>query len=298
MSDLLLTGGYGFLGQYLYNYLTKHYKITTLGLVAANDLQFNLSKGVPDIDKRHFLVVHTAGKAHINSKTPSDSNSFFNINFTGTQNLLKGLTIAGLPNEFVFISSIAVYGRDYGTNIFEEEELMASDPYGLSKIYTEQLVNDWCTKNGVVCTILRLPLVVGRKPPGNLGAMVEGIKKGYYFNIGGGEARKSMVLAEDIAEFIPRVAPIGGIYNLTDGYHPSFRELSEAVAKRTVFNLPFSVARLFGKMGDHFRGRFPLDTARILKMTSDLTFDDTKARMVGWNPQRILEYLDKNDIKI
>ena len=297
MRGILLTGGNGFLGHYLYNYFTKVYKITTLGIAAANDLQFNLSKEVPVIDKRYFLVVHTAGKAHLSSKTPSDSNSFFDINYSGTQNLLKGLTIAGLPNEFVFISSVAVYGREYGINIFEDEELMASDPYGLSKIYTEQLVNDWCTKNRVVCTILRLPLVVGRKPPGNLGAMVKGIKNGYYFNIGGGKARKSMVLAEDIAEFILRVAPMGGIYNLTDGHHPSFKELSEAIAKRTVFNLPLSVAQLLGKMGDHLRGRFPLDTARILKMTSDLTFDDTKARMVGWNPHRILEYLDNNDIK-
>ena len=129
------------------------------------------------------------------------------------------------------------------------------------------------------------------------GAMVKGIKNGYYFNIGGGKARKSMVLAEDIAEFILRVAPMGGIYNLTDGHHPSFRELSETIAKRTVFNLPLSVAQLLGKMGDHLRGRFPLDTARILKMTSDLTFDDTKARMVGWNTHRILEYLDNNDIR-
>jgi nucleoside-diphosphate-sugar epimerase len=295
-SELLLTGGNGFLGQNILKTLSKYYKISTLGRSAVNDLQFNLSTEVPVFDIRYSVVVHAAGLAHVNNKTLLDSSYFFDINLTGTQNLLKGLAKAGLPKEFVFISSVSVYGKEYGTSNLENENLMASDPYGLSKIYAEQLAIDWCRKNGVICTVLRLPIVVGKNPPGNLGAMVRGIKKGYYFNIGGGKAKKSMVLAEDIAEFIPIVAPLGGIYNLTDGYHPTFRELSEALAKKKVFNLPLTVARLIGKIGDNLRGRFPLDTARVLKMTSDLTFDDTKARMVGWNSRKILEYLNQNDL--
>jgi hypothetical protein len=41
---------------------------------------------------------------------------------------------------------------------------------------------------------LVLPLLVGENPRGNLGVMMRAIDKGYYFNIGGGKARKSMVL--------------------------------------------------------------------------------------------------------
>ena len=33
----------------------------------------------------------------------------------------------------------------------------------------------------IVCTILRLPLIVGSNPPGNLGKMINGIKNGFYF---------------------------------------------------------------------------------------------------------------------
>lgn len=45
-------------------------------------------------------------------------------------------------------------------------------------------------QHNVVCTILRLPLLVGTNPPGNLGAMIKGIARGYYFNIGGGKSKK------------------------------------------------------------------------------------------------------------
>jgi nucleoside-diphosphate-sugar epimerase len=292
---ILISGSSGFLGKELIKHL-RGCQIITIGRGIA-DVFCDLSVSIPKIPLVD-LVVHAAAKVHSQPKTSAEKQAFFDVNLNGTQNLLKALeNLNQLPNFIVFISSVAVYGQESGVNIAENEPLLAKDPYGLSKIQAEDLVENWCKKYNVICTILRLPLLVGINPPGNLGAMIKGIQKGYYFNISGGKAKKSMVLAEDIAEFLPIVAPIGGVYNLTDGYHPSFKELSEAIAKKKVFNLPLSVARLFGKIGDHIRGILPLDTVRIVKMTSDLTFDDTKARMVGWNPQRILDYLNNNDLK-
>jgi len=91
----------------------------------------------------------------------------------------------------------------------------------------------------VICTILRLPLVVGLNPPGNLGAMIKGIRIGFCFNIADFSAKKSMALAKDVAQFIPRIALIGGFYNLTDGIHPNFYDLSHPIAKKTLVNVPF-----------------------------------------------------------
>ena len=157
------------------------------------------------------------------------------------------------------------------------------------------MISNWCNSHNVTCTILRLPLLVGNNPPGNLGNMINAIRKGYYFNINHGRARKSVVLAEDVAMFIPIVASIGGCYNLTDGHHPSFKDLSEAIAKKKVFNLNLSVARFLGNIGNLF-GRFPLNTSRIIKMTSDLTFDDNSARKIGWSPQSVVDYIYNNGL--
>lgn len=292
--NILLTGANGFLGKIIIKLLNNDYNFFTLSTTVGNYHVF-LDKEIPRFRERYDLVVHAAGKAHSVPKTEEEKRKFFEVNVRGTDNLLKGLEKSGIPKQFVFISSVSVYGLEFGTLISEEHDLDAKDPYGLSKIKAENIVIDWCIKHKVVCTILRLPLLIGENPLGNLGAMIKGIEKGYYFNIGGGIAKKSMVLAEDVAGFIPKVAQIGGIYNLTDGVHPNFHELSDVISKQKgknrPHNLPMSIAKMIGLVGDLLGNKAPLNSLKLKKITSDLTFDDTKARKnLGWDPKRVLEY--------
>ncbi|TCD17347.1 NAD-dependent epimerase/dehydratase family protein [Pedobacter psychrodurus] len=290
--DILLTGASGFLGRHIYNELKTQGDITTLSR-SGSDISVNLDKDIPKLD--HFdIVVHAAGKAHSVPKTELEIKSFYDVNLIGTKNLLLALEQSfELPKFFVFISSVAVYGRESGNNINENTVLLAKDPYGLSKIAAEELVIKWCALNNVVCTVLRLPLLVGKNPPGNLGAMIKGIKKGYYFNIAGGKARKSMVLVSDVAKLIPKVAEIGGIYNLTDGHHPSFADLSTSIARQVnkpkPINIPLWFAKIMAMTGDLLGTRAPINTSKLNKITSDLTFDDSHAKeKLDWSPTSVL----------
>jgi nucleoside-diphosphate-sugar epimerase len=291
--NILVTGSSGFFGNIIVR-LLKSKSIFTLNRNGGN-FQYDLSKSIPDFNTDFDIVIHNAGKAHSFPKTETEKLSFFQVNIKGTKNLLQGLETK-IPKQFVFISSVSVYGLEYGVNIDEHTLLNAKDPYGLSKIQAERIVIDWCNKNNVVCTILRLPLLVGKNPPGNLGAMLNAIKKGYYFNIGGGKVKKSMVLADDVARFIPIIAPVGGTYNLTDGEHPTFSSLSMAIAKKKIPNLPLILAKIAGTIGDLLGSKAPLNSIKIKKITSDLTFDDSKARKKGWNPNSVVEYLKHNDL--
>lgn len=288
---ILLTGSTGFLGTCLFNNIQNNI-IKTLNR-NSGDYVADLSIEVPNISDSFDLVIHTAGMAHITPQTENAKKSFFCINVNGTRNLLKCLENSK-PYKFVFISSVSVYGLTKGENIKESTPLLAQDPYGKSKIEAEEIVKKWCKEYNVICTILRLPLIVGENPPGNLGAMIRGIKKGYYFNIGGGNANKSMVLATDVAKFILKAAEKGGTYNLSDGYHPTFNELSKSIAKNIgksfVPNLPKMLALFLAKFGDHLGNKFPINSDKFLKITSTLTFDDNKARMAfGWNPSPVLD---------
>jgi nucleoside-diphosphate-sugar epimerase len=110
-----------------------------------------------------------------------------------------------------------------------------------------------------------------------------------------------MVLAEDVASFIRRVAPVGGIYNLTDGYHPSFNELSlvisESKRKKKPLNLSITLAKFIGNLGDLLGDKAPINSLKLKKITSDLTFDDTKARIdLNWDPQSVIDYLKNNEV--
>lgn len=296
--NILLTGANGFLGKTIIKLLNKEFCFFSLSTTVGNYPVF-LDKEIPNFKEQYDLVIHAAGKAHSVPKTEAEKQKFFDVNIQGTDNLLKGLEKSGIPKQFVFISSVSVYGQEFGALISEEHDLEAKDPYGLSKIKAEKNIIDWCLKHKVVCTVLRLPLVVGENPLGNLEAMIKGIEKGYYFNIGGGKAKKSMVLAEDVAVFIPKVAQIGGIYNLTDGIHPNFYDLSDAISKqkgkKRPHNLPLSIAKTIGFVGDLLGNKAPLNSLKLKKITSDLTFDDTKARKnLGWNPIGVLEYFKSN----
>ncbi len=290
MYNLLLTGATGFLGQTILKTIKNH-TITTLGRTNANIIA-NLATQIPVLPKTD-VVIHAAGKAHIVPKNQAQKQDFFDVNVTGTQNLLAALE-NNPPKAFVFISSVAVYGLNQGVLINENAPLNAQDPYGISKIQAEELITIWCKKNNVICTILRLPLLVGTNPPGNLGAMIKAIKKGYYFNIAGGLAQKSMVMASCVAKAIEKVAPIGGIYNLTDGFNPNFKQLSTHIAtqlnKKKPANIPNWLATFLAKVGDILGKKAPFNSYKLSKIKAPLTFDDTKARKAfGWQPKEVLQ---------
>lgn len=295
--NLLLTGSNGFLGKIIFEELEAKYKIFGLSR-NLGDYQIALDSMVPDFKECFDLVIHSAGKAHTFPKTEAEKKEFFEINVRGTKNLLSGLSnLLTLPKAFVFISSVAVYGCESGHLIDESHALNATDPYGLSKIEAEQLVEQWCKKHGIICTILRLPLLVGKNALGNLGAMVKAIEKGYYFNIGGGDIKKSMVLAEDVAKFIPKIADCGGIYNLTDGINPTFSALSYAIAQKKQLNLPLFLVKIIAFLGDLLGDKAPINSSKLKKITSELTFDDSKAkRYLYWEPHEVLKYINDNSI--
>ena len=288
---ILITGASGFLGQTIIHELSD-YELFTLNR-KSGDFKHDLIKSSPEFNVDFDLVIHNAGKAHLIPTNKIEKEMFFKVNVDGTLNLLKSLE-KKRPRQFLFISSVAVYGKSVGSNIYESTALLANDPYGESKIQAENLVLNWCKIHNVKCTIFRLPLVVGLNPPGNLGAMINGLKKGFYFNIAGGSAKKSMVLASDVAKHILKASEIGGVYNLTDGYHPSFFELSENISsqlgKNRPKNLPLWLAKVSSLIGDLFGAKAPLNSAKLHKITADLTFNDSKAREAfGWDPIPVLE---------
>jgi nucleoside-diphosphate-sugar epimerase len=296
---ILLTGGNGFLGSYILKCLKEYYEVHTL---SRNNSYYNcnLKLEIPKLINSYDLIIHSAGKAHSTPLNEEEKSDFYRINVNGTINLLIGLTKINLPKQFIFISSVSVYGLNDGQFINESAPLLAIDPYGKSKIEAEDIITKWCLEHNVICTILRLPLVVGNNPPGNLGSMIRGINKGYYFNIGGGIAKKSMVLATDVARFILKASEVGGIYNLTDGKHPSFIELSRNISlqigKSYINNLPLFIAKVLAKIGDIIGNTFPINSYKLSKITSTLTFDDSKARKAfGWNPTSVLDGFKSNE---
>lgn len=292
---LLFTGASGFLGKNILPILqTQFADVTTLGHLETDDLTVNLAKTSPSLQEHYDVVLHAAGKAHVVPKAQEEIQSFYDINFTGTKNLCAALEKVGVPHSLIFISTVAVYGCEEGELITEDHPLEGTTPYAKSKIMAEEFLQEWCAKNNVILTILRPSLLAGVDAPGNLGAMVNGLKKGFYLNIVGGKVQKSILMAEDIANLLPLIAEKGGIYNVCDSYQPTFGEIALSISKQLRVSkpksIPYWLAWCVAQIGNCLGSKAPINSEKLKKITHSLTFSNNKIRKtLNWEPMDVLK---------
>ena len=286
VSIFFITGGTGFLGRNLLKSMGEE-KLNVITPKRNEIFSFLSKQGNVD------LFIHSSGKAHSTKSTKRESDEFFNVNLELTRRITKQIDEQGLKlNTFVFISTVAVYGKDEGSDIKEETQLKGNTPYALSKIMAENHLKKWSIEKGINLVILRLPIIFGDNAPGNLGAMEKAIKGRYYFQIGTGSARRSMIHVKQLADFLPSLIGKSGIYNLTDGYHPTYAEVANRFGelhRRRIKSLSLAVIKPITKIGD-FIPKFPINSYRLSKLNQTLTFNDERARKeLGWNGSNALE---------
>ena len=291
---LLFTGASGFLGNNTFPLLRRMYDIMTIGLLQKDDYTVNIAKEIPELYERYDIILHAAGKAHSIPRSEVEKQAFFDVNLQGTKNLCTALEKAGVPKAFIFISTVAVYGCDYGENIAEGHPLNGDTPYAMSKRFAEEYLQEWCYEHNVILGIIRPSLIAGPNPPGNLGAMIHGIRSGKYLSITGSQARKSVLMVQDIAKFVLLLEEKGGIYNVCDSHHPTFRELETTICrqldKKLPLSIPYWVAKCMALAGDCLGRKAPINSLKLDKITKSLTFSNEKAiRELGWTPTNVLE---------
>lgn len=293
-KKILLTGATGFVGRNIAPILKKDYEIDTIGRKEGSTYICDLSEDVPELNGEYDIVYHIAGKAHTVPRTESEAKVFFDVNLQGTVNLCKALEKRPLPKSFIFLSTVAVYGCDFGETITEQHPLEGKTPYALSKLQAEDYLIKWCNKHNIILTILRPSLIAGPNPPGNLGAMIHGIKTGRYASIAGGKARKSILMVDDLAYIVPLCADKGGIYNMCCDEQPTFGELGNLIAaqlgKSKPMNIPSWLATFMAKVGDLLGSKAPINSLKLKKITESLTFSNKMAeKSLGWKPLPVMK---------
>lgn len=294
MEKLLFTGSSGFLGRNIMPLLKQKYDVTSCSIDVNDKITVDLAKCEPNLPEQYDIVLHACGKAHHIPKSSTEAQSFYEVNYKGTVNICRALERVGVPKAFIFISTVAVYGCEFGLDITENHPLKGVSPYAKSKIQAEEYLKMWCDYNNVTLSILRPSLLVGKNAVGNLGSMIKSIKNGYYVNVAKGNAVKSVLMADDIARVLPMVAYKGGIYNLCDTRQLSFSQLSELIAyqlgKHSPYNVPYLLVWFMAKVGDFIGRKSPINSCRLEKITKSLTFSNAKARReLGWEPLDVLE---------
>jgi nucleoside-diphosphate-sugar epimerase len=299
-KNTLVTGWNGFFGSILCSKLDAHgTPIVRCGRVHGSDIKADLALSAPKISGDLKRVIHSAGVTPSPSRPVNTPDIFTIGNVQGTSNLLTGLS-SNKPESFVLISSASVYGKISGDLIDESTPLLAASEYAKSKRDSEFLVAEWCDKHGVDLTIVRLPLVVGVGAPGTLGQLINAIRKRRFVIPGDGSARKSMVLATDVADWLVENPSIRGTFNLTDQQDPTYTHICDAITTQLKLNkvprIPYSIMKAAGWLGDAggalLNKPLPYNSIVHAQLTKSLTFSSDAAKAQAWSPQPVLQCID------
>jgi nucleoside-diphosphate-sugar epimerase len=291
--NALITGDSGFLGTYISKaFLNKGYKVW--GISRSNS-RLDISSELILPNQSYDVVIHCAGKAHSYPKSIKEAEEFYLVNHIGTQNLCSALENSKIK-QFIFISTAAIYG-EYGTGYTESSNPVLSTPYAESKFMAEQFLIKWGLQKQIPVLIFRLPLIVGTNPPGNLGMMINAIKRGRYISVDKGKCKRSVVFAEDVALFLTSLEnPRNGLYNLSDSCNIQFSDfenyLCRVFGKKRIMNIDKRFISLFSWIGD-LVPMFPINTKIFNKLSKDFTVSSNLAKEeLNWNPKIVKENLN------
>ncbi|MDE6121510.1 MAG: hypothetical protein K2F63_06940 [Muribaculaceae bacterium] len=187
----------------------------------------------------------------------------------------------------VMISTTDVYS---GACDFVSESASVEDSAGF--VRAEREFKEMCAAAGLRGVVLRCAPVIGTGMNGFPRSLANDIWRGVFFHFPGNETRLSVVHAADVASVVATMnregCPEGcGLFNLTDGEHPTLSDLAEALAFRmgekrisTLSTRPQQmIARwIYGK--------------RYKTWTTNRTFDSSALnRALGFKPRSVCAYL-------
>ena len=181
MSNILITGGAGYIGSHVGKLLGRAgHRVVTLD---------NLSKGYAGAVLSGELVVGDTGDAALVSRllashaidtvmhfaawtivpeSVAQPLKYYQNNTSNARTLIECAVNAGV-RQFIFSSTAAVYGIP-PVSLCDEDMLTAPiNPYGSSKLMAEQMLRDACAASTMRHVILRYFNVAGSDPDGEIG---------------------------------------------------------------------------------------------------------------------------------
>ena len=222
---------------------------------------------------------------HESAENPLEE--FRKVNVAGMEHLARAAAASGVK-RFVYVSSIGVNGAQAapGKAFLEADQPNPHNAYALSKWEAEQGLLRVADETGMEVVIIRPPLVYGSGAPGNLGALMRAVQRGWPLPLGAVHDQRSLVALSNLVDFIvtcithPHAA--NQTFLVNDGQDLSTTELVRGLAQVAGVParlLPVPVwalqagASLLGK-GD-----------AVQRLCGNLQVDISKARsLLGWVP--------------
>lgn len=257
---ILITGGAGFIGSNLVEYLIRNGfkvkiidnlstgKIDNLRGVAEN-IELRIGDIADTIAYKDFFegidyVVHLAAVTSV-QKSLEDPDLTYKVNVEGTRNILE-FSEKFKIKRFIFASSCSIYGDPKNLPVSEEAEFSPLSPYADSKVKGEKICFDYM-KKGLDIVILRFFNVFGPKQDAESpysGVISRFIKKILNSEnpiiYGDGEQTRDFVYVEDILNAIEKALTSklanNRVFNIGSGQRHSVNQIFNILKEISSFN--------------------------------------------------------------
>lgn len=301
MKRILVTGATGFVGRALIPLLLdKGWNVSVALRTARSQSDFHpairqhvvgeingntdWTNVLTDVD----VVVHLAARVHVMRDQEADPlEAYRSVNVEGTKRLIEACVMAGVQ-RFVFMSSVKAVGEGNrnGKPYSETDPPEPIDPYGISKLEAEEVVNQVFEKSAMETVILRPPMVYGPGVKANMRRLMRGVQLGLPFPLASVKNLRSMIyvmnLADAVVACVERPEAAGQVFFVSDDEHLSTPELVAELAhlmgkKPRLFPIPTSLLRVGATL---FGLRNEID-----RLTESLVVDTSRIKeTLGWSP--------------
>lgn len=307
MSDILVTGGLGFIGSNFIRYIPNSTD-TSPSIVNLDSVSYGANtQNLSDIDtsagyrfvrgdttdkdlverliNEAELVVHFAAETHVD-RSISAPESFLHSNVLGTFTLLEACR-KGKVRRFVHISTDEVYGST-DASFTEEDRLQPSSPYAASKAAADLLVEAYHLTYGLDTVTLRCTNNFGfyQFPEKFIPKTIINTLLGRRIPIyGSGKQVRDWIYVLDFCKAVKLAmekGKSGTIYNVSAGNEIPNIEVANLIVRR--LNKPGELMHFVEDRPAH-DFRYSLDSSRIraeLGWKPDYSFRDALERTIDW----------------
>ena len=311
MKNVLVTGGYGFIGSNFINYFCpRHpecrvYNLDILDYVAnkknveqeklAGNYQF--IKGdiasadlVMHILKEYAIdtIVHFAAQSHVDNSF-GNSMDFTKSNVLGTHNLLECAKVYGGIQKFVHVSTDEVYG-EVNEKQMESAVLNPTNPYAATKAAAEFIVKAYRHSFDLPILITRGNNVYGPRqyPEKVIPRFIWLLSKNEKMTIqGSGEQMRTFVHCEDAAKAYTTIVEkgvLGEIYNIGTDDEITVRDIATQLVNimKPGDKLEDWITSIPDRDFNDFR--YVVDTSKLVDLgwKKEVDFDEGLKQTIEW----------------
>ena len=256
--NILITGGTGFIGGHLADYILENIKDSKVLILArpngntSKDILYYLFKKYSGrirfakVDIRNYREVRTTTRDvdivyHLAAQPNPDMSIInpretFKININGTVNVLEACLESPSVEKIIIQSSPEVYGDPVYTPIDENHPLNPTHPYSASKLAADRLAYSYFKTYGLPIIIARPFNAYGpwQRPPAVIPSFIERIIEDRPVVIyGDGKQARDYVYVKDVVYGLYLLSyrgRYGEVYNFASGKAISIIEIAQKIS--------------------------------------------------------------------